>query len=209
MRAGSIAAVVVVALLASVGCSRPLPGDGRLVRVRVDASLAATMVQVVRADGTLATTALGPYVTRGVRYWDAVGACLRTDDEVPAGAAIAAELHVVADSPLERLLDGAPAFYSELDGAVHVATDELRARGDTYYPEVEFAALFAHEAGHALGLAHEQPCTGVMAQRCWLPALTAADVAQFVRVQGVEAQSSSSTSSLGGTEASEPKSEPF
>jgi hypothetical protein len=184
MRAGSAAAALAFVLLASAGCSRPLPGDGRLVRVTVGASLASTWVQVVRADGTLATTALGPYVRRGVRYWDAVGACLRTDDDITPGNPIAAELHVVADSALDRALDGAPAFYSELDGAVHVATDELRARGDTYYPEVELTALFAHEAGHALGLAHEAPCTAVMAQGCWLPALTAIDAAQFARVQG-------------------------
>jgi len=181
MRGGSAAAVV--ALLASAGCSQRLPGDGRLVRVTVAASLASMSVQVVRGDGTLATAALGPYVTRGVRYWDAVGACLRTDDDIGPGETIAAELRVVADSALDRALDGAPAFYSELDGAVHVAADELRARGDVYYPEVELTALFAHEAGHALGLAHEPPCTAVMAQRCWLPALTDADTAQFVRVQ--------------------------
>jgi hypothetical protein len=180
MRGGP--AAVVVVLLASAGCSQPIPGDGRLVRVDVDESVTSTIVQVVRSDGTLSRTALGPYVTRGVRYWDAVGACLRTADEIAPGAVIAAELHVVADSALDRALDGAPAFYSELDGAVHVDLEQLRARGDAYYPEVELAALFAHEAGHALGLLHEPECTGVMAQRCWLPALTAADVAQFTRV---------------------------
>jgi hypothetical protein len=180
MNAGSAAAVVVI-LLASAGCSQPLPGDGRLVRVAVDASVASARVQVVGADGTLATRALGPYVTRGVRYWDAVGACLRTVDEMPPDVAVAAELRIVADSALDRTLDGAPAFYSELDGAVHVDVEQLRARGEIYYPEVEFAALFAHEAGHALGLSHEPPCTGVMAQRCWLPALTDADIAQFAR----------------------------
>src|SRR5262249_9676981 len=153
MRAGSTAAAVVV-VLASAGCSQPLPGDGRLVRVDVDAALASTPVQVVCDDGTLATTTLGPYVARGVRYWDAVGARLRTADELAGDAPVAAELHVVADSALDRALDGAPAFYSELDGAVHVNLEQLRARGDAYYPEVEFAALFAHEAGHALGLGH-------------------------------------------------------
>ncbi len=178
MHAGSTAAAVIV-LLASAGCGQRLPGDGRLVRVTVEPALASTMVQVLRADGTPATTALGAYITRGVHYWDAAGARLRTADELAPDAPIAAELHVVADSALDRALDGAPAFYSELDGAVHVAVDELRARGDTYYPEVEFAALFAHEAGHALGLAHERPCTAVMAQRCWLPALTAVDIARL------------------------------
>ena len=182
MRAGSAAAAVAM-LLASAGCSQPLPGDGRLVRVDVDPALASTPVQVVYDDGTLATTTLGPYVARGVRYWDAVGARLRTADELAGDdAPVAAELHVVADSALDRALDGAPAFYSELDGAVHVNLEQIRSRGDAYYPEVEFAALFAHEAGHALGLGHEPACTGVMAQGCWLPALTAADVAQFARV---------------------------
>ncbi|HEX9104576.1 MAG TPA: matrixin family metalloprotease [Polyangia bacterium] len=152
--------------------------------VRVDAALAALPVQVVLADGTLATDGLERYVARGARYWDAVGARLRTVAErTPADGPVAAELHIVADSGLDRALDGAPAFYSELDGAVHVDRAQLRARGDVYYPEVELAALFAHEAGHALGLEHEPAGSGVMAQRCWLPALTAADVAQFERVQ--------------------------
>ena len=178
MAAGASVAVVVL-LLASAGCRKPIPGDGRLVLVRVDTSVASTKVQVVRADGSLATTALGPYATLGVHYWDAVGARLRTADERAVDESAAGELHIVADSALDRALDGAPAFYSEIDGAVHVDLDQLRARGDTYYPEVELAGLFAHEAGHALGLEHEAACTGVMAQRCWLPALTAVDVAQF------------------------------
>ncbi len=182
MAAGSSVAVVVL-LLGTAGCCQPVPGDGRLVRVTVDAAVASTKVQVVHADGTLATTMLGPYATCGVHYWDAVGARLRTADELAAGDTVAAELRIVADSALDHALDGAPAFYSEIDGAVYVDLDQLRARGDTYYPEVEFAGLFAHEAGHALGLVHEPECTGVMAPGCWLPALTAVDVAQFGRMR--------------------------
>jgi hypothetical protein len=140
------------------------------------------MVQVVHEDGTLATTTLGTFVTRGMRYWDAVGARLRTADEVAPDEMIAAELHIATASALDHSLDRAPAFYSELDGAVYVDPEQLRARGDSYYSEVEFAALFAHEAGHALGLQHEPLCAGIMAQRCWLPRLTNVDITQFVRV---------------------------
>jgi hypothetical protein len=178
-------AAIVLALVSAAGCRRTVPGDGRLVLVRVDAALAALPVQVVLDDGTLATASLEPYVARGVRYWDAVGARLRTvAQRTPTDGPVAADLGIVADSALDRALDGAPAFYSELDGAVHVDRAQLRAQADIYYPEVELAALFAHEAGHALGLEHERAGSGVMAQRCWLPALTATDVAQFERLHG-------------------------
>lgn len=179
------AAAIMLGLVVGVACRPSVPGDGRLVLVRVDAALATLPVQVVRDDGSPATVSLEAYVAGGIRYWDAVGARLRTiAQRTPADGPVAAELDIVADSSLDRACDGAPAFYSELDGAVHVDREQLRARGDAYYPEVELRALFAHETGHALGLDHEPAGTGVMAQRCWLPALTAADVAQFERTRG-------------------------
>ena len=174
---------IVLALAASAGCRATVPGDGRLVLVSVDAALAVLPVHVVLGDGTLATSSLEPYVARGIRYWDPVGARLRTAQQrTPADGPVAAELRIVADSALDHALDGAPAFYSELDGTIYVDRGQLRARGDIYYHEVELTALFAHEAGHALGLVHEPTGSGVMAQRCWLPALTATDIAQFERL---------------------------
>lgn len=183
MRAAAIVpGLVVVVAVGGGGCRPSVPGDGRLVLVRVERSLATLPVQVVRDDGALVTASLAPYVADGMRYWDVVGARLRTVAQATAtDGPVAAELDVVADSALERACDGAPAFYSALDGAVHVDREQLCARGDAWYPEVELRALFAHEAGHALGLEHEPAGAGVMAQRCWLPALSGADVAQFER----------------------------
>jgi hypothetical protein len=180
MRAGVVLALCIVC----IGCRQQIPGDGRPVLVTVDESLASLPVQVVRADGTQASATLMPYVARGVRYWDAVGARLRVADDWLPGDGIAAELRIVPASALDHALDGAPAFYSELDGAVHVDLAQLRARGGIYFPEVELRALFAHEAGHALGLDHVPHCKGVMAQHCWLDGLTSVDVAQFEERNG-------------------------
>lgn len=174
---------LVVAMMLVVGCRTSVPGDGRLVLVVVDDAVSTLPINVVGADGTLGQGQLGDYVAQGVRYWDAVGARLRTPEQVTAeDGEPAATLHVVVASSTEHLFDGAPAFYADVDGEIHVDLAQFRAKGSTYYTATEFAAMFAHESGHALGLDHEPGCSGVMSQKCWLPALTAADVAQFARV---------------------------
>lgn len=175
--------VAVAAMAACSGCRHPVPGDGRLVLVQVDDALAALPVNVAQPDGTLAQAQLGDYIAQGVRYWDATGARLRTPEQVTADdGEPAATLQIVVASSVDHSLDGAPAFYADIDGQIHVDPAQFRAKDGTYYAAVEFAAMFAHEAGHALGLDHEPGCTGVMSQQCWLPALTDADVAQFGRV---------------------------
>ncbi len=139
-----------------------VPGDGRLVLVEPDA--------VVEA-------AFGGALARGVRYWDLVGARLRTPGEVIDPDVAAATLAVRSEGTRDRSADPVLAWYSESDGAIHVPVAELEGLG---LGGDELTALLAHEAGHALGLGHIAEAAGVMSPHVPpLHSITQADGAEF------------------------------
>jgi hypothetical protein len=181
-RAG--AAVLSVFLMAvEPGCRCPVPGDGRLVLVTLDDRILEHLVGVALTDRGVSQP-LGPFVARGARYWDSVGARLRTPDQLADyewnEAPSARTVHVEPTNGIEHAFDGAIAFYSDLDGFIRVdlSNPELDPRYGFYRP-IDFESLFAHELGHALGLDHEPGCSGVMSPGCSLESLSSADVAQF------------------------------
>jgi hypothetical protein len=165
------------------GCRCPVPGDGRLVLVTLDERIVEHLVGVALTDRGVSQP-LGPFVARGARYWDKVGARLRTLDQLAYDeqdeAARARTVHIEPTSGIEHAFDDAIAFYSDLDGFIRVdlSNPELDANHGFYRP-IDFESLFAHELGHALGLDHEPGCSGVMSPGCSFDELSSIDVAQF------------------------------
>lgn len=144
----------VASLVAVGGCASPVPGDGRLVSVEVDPAIADVLIGAGGyhcAGSTCASWSPQPlsvYVGRGLRYWDSVGAQLRLNTEV-GNRFPAAVLHVVAGGDDAPAGEAPAAWWSQVDGNIHVTWPMVLSGDDTAY-----ASLFAHEAGHALGLNH-------------------------------------------------------
>jgi hypothetical protein len=177
MRRAVLAAAMLVSAMLASACRVVVPGDGRLVAIEVAPDIADHEVQIFTGRHTSEAHRLGEYVAAGAHYWDAVGARLRTADEIGEEVPAVTVRIEVADAFTSAFSDGHPAWYGYTDGAVHVVLDGYFDQG--FAPS--YSSLFAHELGHALGLDHISGDAVMHPGESWRR-LQAADVEQFHRL---------------------------
>ena len=180
---GAIATIIFIACL-TCGCAARIPGDGRLVLVTADETLANTTYPFKDANGNAGTIRVGDALRKGVHYWDALGAKLRTAEDItPEDGEPVATLHYKVASALDELFVGADSWYSTVDGDVHIPIDRLGVR-DTQegFTDLTVTADLAHEAGHALGLMHISDTSALMYRAAsWRDDLSASDKVEFCK----------------------------
>lgn len=168
------------------GCAARVPGDGRLVVVTVDDAVGEKLVSVVDADGHVSARPFAEAVSAGARYWDSVGARLRTYDALTTAEwneKPAATVRIECSNAVEDLTQGnASAWIDDTDGNIRINCSDAAWKANNVYTAPQLAALFAHELGHALGLPHAAGAdhAAVMSPHSAItPALLPADVALF------------------------------
>lgn len=172
-------------LFYGAGCSARVPGDGRLVLILVDADVADLLVPAVDSSGSVpGMVRLGSAICAGVRYWDEVGAHLRCPEDVaPNDPVEAASVRVVRAPAVDELFDDGFAWFNHVDGKIYAPTDRMLAESAASTKKFSYnswASIFAHEAGHALGLQHEDVGGIIMNPNAtWRSGLAPEDKAQF------------------------------
>jgi hypothetical protein len=146
-------ALWLIALAACGGCVTYYPGDGHLVIVELDPAFSEHVVQ--DSGGMMWTEAEA--IGQGIRFWDSVGAHLRTraqltlDDNLQAQSAPV--LQVFRN---DAIIGNEAGDYEPMGGIINLYSISLA----TVAPVVRDAA--AHETGHAMGLGHVNEAAAVM-----------------------------------------------
>lgn len=183
-------AVKALLLLLLAGCGRVVyPGNGHLILVEFDTDLDLCPITVGRDVPTTA----GVLFRTGLRYWDAAGVRLRTEDQLLPSEytemANAPKLRVrgdtckSAETKIAERTKNTLAQYNDEKGDIQIFLRYWPITRLTPLGVEWFSSFMAHEAGHAIGLDHVAETNAIMNAVVGLRSdLSDADLQEHARV---------------------------